>query len=55
MANKTELQKAAGRAYRALTALNREYLFIAMSEDVEDYDYIEAFNAMMKVIKRLEE
>jgi hypothetical protein len=54
MTKKTELQKAAGKAYRGLVSLNREYCFIAMSEGVEDHEYFEAFNAIMKVIKRLE-
>tara|TARA_R100000734_G_C3305225_1_gene95755 strand:- start:934 stop:1095 length:162 start_codon:yes stop_codon:yes gene_type:complete len=53
MAKKTELQKAAGKAYRGMVALNREYWTYGVEN--EDHEFFEAFNAMMKVIKRLEE
>ena len=53
MAKKTELQKAAGKAYRGMVALNREYSFQALA--LEDHEFFQAFNAMISVIKRLEE
>ena len=44
--------KAAIKAKKGLIALNREYLMIGVQLD--DEEYMIAFNAMIKVLERLE-
>lgn len=44
---------AAAKAERAMIGLNREYLMTAMQTG--DEEYINAFNAMMLVIRRLKD
>jgi len=48
----TETTKAAIRAKRALIALNRVYLMIGYQ--LGDEEYMTTFNAMIKVLERLE-
>ena len=44
--------KAAIKARKGLIALNREYLMCAF--ELGDMEYMNAFNAMIKVLERLE-
>ena len=45
--------KEAKKAEKALVDVNRIYLFEAMN--INDDEYVQAFNAIMKVLRRLQE
>ena len=47
------MKREAKKAEKVLIDVNRMYLFQAMNDN--DEDYIKAFNAMIKVLRRLQE